>query len=659
MMHTVPKELRGATLGAAHQWVRSQTDAREYVLKNPSGETISLAELTNGSVVEVDIVGGVKKNPAHPATFTAHNFGINNRVNLTHILPEEVSPALVSAMVKDHGLFGAVQSLSMLMSRPLKEDYPVSVAAEEILRARSYSMEGSVLPLRNPAPYGFGRSYGGRFLGQEIATEDEAMRKYVKEAMAGLDSVSLTEGEAKNFVDNSLAPFLLAAESNRRAISYIRQYILPAAKEFDLRKGSLDREFDYMVKHMATDPADFYYGKEFAIVAHPGFLFPQYGPVVLPVPSSKKDIAALARINDLFLNAGNPPKYEGNEFIRRTDDSDKMFGRRSKMQKEKAKAVLFMNQRITGADRVKPLSWGFIKNRLKRLDLASILRTVAYDTATEESALASDSGAFVEAFKKLSTKDRNEVFEQTLKANPAVLFVMDIHGMRPRPHDWPDMLVLSMMEILAQNRVNLEPVDMLQEKFEAKAARRTHGWTHFFNYGGTDYAVNEEDLLKELEAGKPGWDAFIDGEYEGKIRSIPTSVDVVTHALSRMVKHATETEAVNLADMKLSSSKASLGDMAVSAVSLAITKHGYEASGEDIKFTMALMVYALQNLGTAAGRMELDGLAGNFAKYLNKQREKDKTAFEAAVADLKAAPPGSMQALTALKALEKALERMG
>lgn len=657
MMHTVPKELRGATLGAAHQWVRSQTDAREYVLKNPSGETISLAELTNGSVVEVDIVGGVKKNPAHPATFTAHNFGINNRVNLTHILPEEVSPALVSAMVKDHGLFGAVQSLSMLMSRPLKEDYPVSVAAEEILRARSYSMEGSVLPLRNPAPYGFGRSYGGRFLGQEIATEDEAMRKYVKEAMAGLDSVSLTEGEAKNFVDNSLAPFLLAAESNRRAISYIRQYILPAAKEFDLRKGSLDREFDYMVKHMATDPADFYYGKEFAIVAHPGFLFPQYGPVVLPVPSSKKDIAALARINDLFLNAGNPPKYEGNKFIRRTDDSDKMFGRRSKMQKEKAKAVHFMNQRITGADRVKPLSWGFIKGRMKKLDIASILRTVAYDTATEESALASDSGAFVEAFKKLSTKDRNEVFEQTLKANPAVLFVMDIHGMRPRPHDWPDKLVLSMMEILAQNRVNLEPVDMLREKFEAKAG--FYFGTLTFSYGGKKYRVDEEKLMSELNAGRDGLVAFLVGKHEGVDYAAPIDASVSTAALINSLEWAYRQKTVPLADTKLSSSKASLGDMAVSAVSLAITKHGYEASGEDIKFTMALMVYALQNLGAAAGRMELDGLAGNFAKYLNNQRIRDKKAFEKAVGDLKAAAPGSMQALTALKALEKALERMG
>lgn len=657
MMHTVPKELRGATLGAAHQWVRTQTDAREYVLKNPSGETISLAELTNGSVVEVDIVGGVKKNPAHPSTFTARNFGINNRVNLTHILPEEVSPALVSSMVKDHGLFGAVQSLSMLMARPLKEDYPVSVAAEEILRARSYSMEGSVLPLRNPAPYGFGRSYGGRFLGQEIATEDEAMRKYVKEAMAGLDSVSLTEGEAKNFVDNSLAPFLLAAESNRRAISYIRQYILPAAKEFELRKGSLDREFDYMVKHMATDPADFYYGKEFAIVAHPGFLFPQYGPVVLPVPSSKKDIAALARINDLFLNAGNPPKYEGNKFIRRTDDSEKMFGRRSKMQKEKAKAVLFMNQRITGAKRVEPLSWKFIKNRMKRLDLASILRTVAYDTATEESALASDSGAFVEAFKELSTKDRNEVFEQTLKANPAVLFVMDIHGMRPRPHDWPDKLVLSMMEILAQNRVNLEPVDMLREKFEAKAGFYFGDLT--FSHGGNKYRFNEEKLLAELNAGRDGLDAFFVGTHEGVTYATPPDPTLSTVALVESIKWASKQKTVPLADMKLSSSKASLGDMAVSAVSLAITKHGYEASGEDIKFTMALMVYALQNLGAATGRMELDGLAGKFATYLDKQREEDKTAFEAAVADLKAAAPGSMQALTALKALEKALERMG
>ena len=127
-----------ATLGKAHQWVRSITDTREYALENPDGERISLADLTNGSTKQVRVVGEVKKNPAHPAAFTGRSFGMNQHVNLTHILPEEVKPALVSSMVREQGLFGAVQSLSILLARPLKDFTPTSPMAEEILRSMFY-----------------------------------------------------------------------------------------------------------------------------------------------------------------------------------------------------------------------------------------------------------------------------------------------------------------------------------------------------------------------------------------------------------------------------------------------------------------------------------------------------------------------------------------
>ena len=220
MMHSVPKTLHGATLGKAHQWVRSITDTREYALENPDGERISLADLTNGSTVEVRVIGEVKQNPAHPAAFTGRSFGMNRHVSLTHILPEEVKPALVSSMVREQGLFGAVQSLSILMARPLKEFVPTSPMADEILRARFYDSEGTALPLRNPAPAGLGRSYGGRLLGEEIAAKDAAMYKYVKETIESVDTIEVTEAEMQNFVNNSLAPFLLAAEANRRAITY-------------------------------------------------------------------------------------------------------------------------------------------------------------------------------------------------------------------------------------------------------------------------------------------------------------------------------------------------------------------------------------------------------------------------------------------------------
>ena len=148
------------------------------------------------------------QNPAHPAAFTGRTFGMNRHVNLTHILPEEVKPALVSSMVREQGLFGAVQSLSILMARPLKEFTPVSPMAEEILRARFYDFDDSGIALRNPAPIGLGRSYGGRLLGQENAMQDAALKKFVGEAIDNIDKIDVTVAEMDNFVNNCLTPFL-------------------------------------------------------------------------------------------------------------------------------------------------------------------------------------------------------------------------------------------------------------------------------------------------------------------------------------------------------------------------------------------------------------------------------------------------------------------
>ena len=145
--YTVPKHLRGATLGKAHQWVRSMTDTREYALENPSGQRVSLGDLTNGGVSTVQIVGEIKKNPAtpncgcgqnpcitygtmqnpaHPMTFTGRTFGMNRHVNLTHILQKKSSLLLFPRWFVSRVFSGQCNPLSILMARPLKEFTPVS-----------------------------------------------------------------------------------------------------------------------------------------------------------------------------------------------------------------------------------------------------------------------------------------------------------------------------------------------------------------------------------------------------------------------------------------------------------------------------------------------------------------------------------------------------
>ena len=648
MMHSVPKTLHGATLGKAHQWVRSITDTREYALENPDGERISLADLTNGSTKQVRVVGEVKKNPAHPAAFTGRSFGMNQHVNLTHILPEEVKPALVSSMVREQGLFGAVQSLSILLARPLKDFTPTSPMAEEILRSMFYDYKGGAVPLRNPAPVGFGRSYGGRILGEEIAARDAALMKYVEEAVDKTDSIDLTEGELNKFLKNSFVPYMLAAEANRRAISYIRRFILPAAKEFNVRGTALQREFDYMVKHMATDPAHFYHGKEFAIIAHPAFLFPQFGPVVLPVPvgdpkKKKEDKAtkyATDVIDDLFVNAGNPPRFDKGTFVRRESD----------YKRDDQYPVEFLGDYLVGGSKVGGvMDWQYVKDRMKKFDIGAIVRAFGTKITTgDRMAYASDESEFIEAFKKLKNKDTKEILEKASEQQSAALFVMDLHGMRPRPTDWPDALVLSAMEVFSKNRAGMDGKMTLVEKLEtSEKFDLMEPITVEVDEGGHTASI-EVDFTKldELQA-------KLNAEWAPFIGIAPPQASTV---IMEALKIATP-KGTLITDATLSTSSISIGELMAEAVSLAVTKHGYESDEDDIRFVTALIIKAAQEMDTLSYVAEIKGPARAFAEVVKAASEEATTEATDAIAAF-SAKGNDANTYLGLLALKEAIEKM-
>jgi hypothetical protein len=570
MMHTVPKELRGATLGVAHQWVRTKTDSREYVLKNPSGERVSLAELTNGSVVEVDIIGAMK-NPAHPAEFTARDYGMGRKVNLTHILPEEVTPTLVSSMVTSQGLFGAIQSLSMLLSRPISDTVPVSAAAQDILNARRVGVSGSVLALRNPAPkapYGFGRSYGGRILGQEIAEKDKEMQEYVSAAVKALDNAdfSISEGEIENFTKNVLIPYLLAAHANQRAIEYIRKYVLPAkdmmSKE---RQRALDREFKYMVEHMATSPKDFFHGKEYAIIAHPGFNYPAFGPTVLPVPSRKSDTRIIRNLEDFFEDAGNPPRYQGGDIVIRSGNRNSRF------------QFLFEDTgRVTEV-----LNWQNLMKKVRRMDFKGLDNLLfgkpqtSFEHATME--------AYIEATQKMGGVAKAKWLNGTYDVPACV--AMSLPGMRPTPVNWPVPLILALMEVLFNNRTKEFSYDT-KKAYAMTLSRKEVSVEH----GGEKYVVDPrmeaDDMIQSITEQVKSHGLATEGE-DGEAQA---SV-VVPHVMNKALKQVdieASIEGVKVNNIDLSS-------LVTDAVSLALTKHGYEASEEDIKLATVIVIQSFRD----------------------------------------------------------------
>ena len=124
-----------------------------------------------------------------------------------------------------------------------------------------------------------------------------------------------------------LAPYLITSTANVNALKYINEYLLPAMKEIirssgaskDKKLRKLDRQYRHIVDKLATDPRDFYMGSEFALVAHPAFLFPRAGLALMPVPNSTRDKAF-----KVFSQAGTPPTYDENlGFVATIDPSDR------------------------------------------------------------------------------------------------------------------------------------------------------------------------------------------------------------------------------------------------------------------------------------------------------------------------------------------------
>ena len=472
--------------------------------------------------------------------------------------------------------------------------------------------------------------------------------KYVEEAVKKTDSIDLTEGELDNFLKNSFVPYMLAAEANRRAISYIRRFILPAAKEFNVRGTALQREFDYMVKHMATDPAHFYHGKEFAIIAHPAFLFPQFGPVVLPVPvgdpkKKKEDEAtkyATDVIDDLFVNAGNPPRFDKGTFVRRESD----------YKRDDKYPVEFLGDYLVGGSKVGGvMDWQYVKDRMKKFDIGAIVRAFGTKITTgDRMAYASDESEFIEAFKKLKDKDTKEILEKASEQQSAALFVMDLHGMKPRPTDWPDALVLSAMEVFSKNRAGMSGKMTLVEKLETDAKFDfMEPITVEVSEGGHTASI-EVDFTKldELQ-GKLNaeWAPFIG-------MAPPQASNVIMEAL----KIATP-KGMLITDANLSTSSISIGELMAEAVSLAVTKHGYEADEDDIRFVTALIIKAAQEMDTLSYVAEIKGPARAFAEVVKAASEEATTEATDAIAAFSARGEDAGTYL-GLLALKEAIEKM-
>ena len=130
MRLTVPTSLSGGSLLDAHKWVKSNMarsnpgGTSDYKLADSVGNPMTLSDLVkpNPATIEVEIISGrsgVRSNPSLPlpTDFTpSPNFARSGNFS-NQLLPRDLDPALVERMVAQEGIFGAVNTLTILLSK--------------------------------------------------------------------------------------------------------------------------------------------------------------------------------------------------------------------------------------------------------------------------------------------------------------------------------------------------------------------------------------------------------------------------------------------------------------------------------------------------------------------------------------------------------------
>lgn len=241
-----------------------------------------------------------------------------------------------------------------------------------------------------------------------------------------------------NFAQKVLAPYLVTSAANVNALKYINEYILPSmrtlvsnsGKKSDANLRKLDASYRALVKRLATDPKDFYMGKELALIAHPGFLFPRAGLVLFPMPTNLKDSTFKA-----FQQMQRPVEYDRESgAIKVVSGAEEHIKYLDQAEQQQLSKKEFNTSRLT--DRI----YSILDKVSRSLDTGDINKS-AFNTLIAETQQAAALATEAERFRAMEDQQ--------------AFYFTDLPGIRPIPTNWPQQFVLSMMETLGRHKDKL------------------------------------------------------------------------------------------------------------------------------------------------------------------------------------------------------------
>jgi hypothetical protein len=348
----------------------------------------------------------------------------------------------------------------------------------------------------------------------------------------------------------------------------------------------------------------------------------------------------MKKIEALMLDAGNPPMFDGNKFIPRS----KYTG---------APPVEYLNMAVYGGTGgTQTIDWNFLMKSMKKLGRGGGMDFLnAVSAATDETRIAEtveEPAAYVEAFKRMSKK-QSKTFINDLTNKP-VLFIMDLPGMRPRPINWPDKMVMAGMEVLAKHRgfERDTPLSWRANDFLHPQIETFHG-TISFETQGEKFTVDFDD---------PNWAMDLSGEVN--IHLLAGVAIGLTEVFQDLMSAASASGITSYSPRV--SRGISLVNVIQDTVSLSISKYGYEPTDEDIKMLTAIMLTAISEMDAKSGYLTVETLADKLsaanARMVRGENKKARDEITAGIAAINAGGLSRLDKIMALRALRKALERL-
>ena len=585
----VPASLQGGSLLDAHKFVKAQMartnpgGTPDYTLADTLGNPITLSDLVrrNPALVEIEVIsgmGGVRSNPSLPlpADFVPSPDFKRSGNFATQLLPRDLDPVLVERMVAQEGLFGAINTLTILLGER-SVDEGISPTTAGLLYAHSS------IPRQNPS----GKTPFLADVAKEMYDSETTIRRYLdrhgfeditmQDNIIGKSKLSakydLTLANLEQFVNEVLAPFLAVASANRGAIRTINR--ISAGMGSDEKKNFADN-FGKLMYLLPTKPEDFVKGREYGLVASSEFIYPIFAQRLLTP-------------NEIDTLLGVAKKFPNN-----------LAANGKELELSRKEAALIKNRAIVNE------SW-FTRQLNKIPYIGTIMPSLAIEGDSAEAKATLIKG------KVPSDKQLISFIVESVNADLArygkskkdskFFFMRDVGGFYPSPpRGWPLQVVYSVMDMMLESLPEIVDIRDPTKNYKSGVSI---DFLRSLKDDTTMYPVDNKIADKGKKLKPITYDEFkktlakTDADREKLLVGLNVKAVTATGAktpedFTKLIFDNWEPRA---AELKVNNELGkSVIEMLFDAMEVGRAKYDYEFSDDDITYALTLIDYSIREL---------------------------------------------------------------